>query len=213
MTTAVSRPNRTLADALIPFNGLWADITIVIAGSLLIAAFAQIKISLPFTPVPITGQTFAVLLVGASVGSRRGGLAAVLYLAEGSAGLPVFAGAASGTFWTLVSGGYIVGFIPAAFLVGFLAERGWDRGPWLLAALLAASVLIYLPGLWQLSNELGTDYSTTLEFGLWPFIPGDLAKIILVSLALPTAWSLVSRFDPRTSNSRSQGGTRPDGNP
>ena len=99
MTTAVSRQNRTLSDTLIPYSGLWVDIATIIVGSLIIAAFAQLKFSLPWTPVPITGQTFAVLLVAATVGSKRGGLAAVLYLFEGSAGLPFWAGGASGTVW------------------------------------------------------------------------------------------------------------------
>ena len=123
MTTEVSRQNRTLLDALVPYRGIWVDIATIIVGSLLIAAFAQLKYTLPTTVVPITGQTFAVLLVAATVGSKRGGLAAVLYLFEGSAGLPFWAGGSSGTIWSIVSGGYIVGFIPAAFLVGFLASR------------------------------------------------------------------------------------------
>ena len=207
MTTAVSRQNRTLFDTLIPFSGLWVDIATVIAGSLVIAAFAQLKFSLPFTPVPITGQTFAVLLVAATVGSKRGGLAAVLYLLEGSVGLPFWAGGASGSIWSIATGGYIVGFVPAAFLVGHLAERGWDRGPWLLAALVLANAMIYIPGLWWLSHEIGTNYDGTLEIGLWPFIAGDLAKIVLVSLALPTTWMLYDLYDPR-----SKRGSGPDGN-
>ncbi len=213
MTSAVSRQNRTLSDALIPYSGIWADIATVIVGSLVIAAFAQLKFSLPWTPVPITGQTFAVLLVAATVGSKRGGLAAVLYLFEGSAGLPFWAGGASGSVWSITSGGYIIGFIPAAFLVGFLAERGWDRGPWLLAALIVANALIYVPGVWWLHHELqtlipgGSTFNNTLELGLWPFIAGDLAKIVLVSLALPAAWSLYDRYDPRARRER-----EPDGN-
>ena len=206
MTTAVSRQNRTLSDTLIPYSGLWVDIATVIVGSLIIAAFAQLKFSLPWTPVPITGQTFAVLLVAATVGSKRGGLAAVLYLFEGSAGLPFWAGGASGTVWSITSGGYIVGFIPAAFLVGYLAERGWDRGPWLLAALITANAIVYIPGIWWLHHELqvliegGSTFDNTLELGLWPFIVGDLAKVILVSLALPAGWALYDRYDPRSTD-------------
>ncbi len=208
MTTAVSRQNRTLYDALVPVSGIWVDIVTIIAGSLVIAAFAQLRFSVPWTPVPITGQTFAVLLVAATVGSKRGGLAAVLYLFEGSAGLPFWAGGTSGTVWSIVSGGYIVGFIPAAFVVGYLAERGWDRGPWLLASLVFANALIYIPGVWWLSHELGTNYDKSLEFGLWPFIAGDLAKIILVSLALPTAWTLYDRYDPRSGRRSGSDGNR-----
>ncbi|MDP6822203.1 MAG: biotin transporter BioY [Dehalococcoidia bacterium] len=214
MTSAVSRQNRTLFDVLVPYSGIWANIATIIVGSLVIAAFAQLRFSLPWTPVPITGQTFAVLLVAATVGSRRGGLAAALYLFEGSIGLPFWAGGASGVAWSITSGGYIIGFIPAAFLVGFLAERGWDRGPWLLAALVAANALIYVPGVWWLHHELqtlipgGSTFDNTLELGLWPFIAGDLAKIVLVSLALPAAWSLYDRYDPRARRDRN-----PDGNP
>ena len=213
MTTAVSKQNRTLLDALVPYRGIWVDIATIIVGSLVIAAFAQLKYTLPTTVVPITGQTFAVLLVAATVGSKRGGLAAILYLFEGSAGLPFWAGGSSGTIWSIVSGGYIVGFIPAAFLVGFLAERGWDRGPWLIGALVLANAVIYVPGLWWLGHELGTNYGETLEFGLWPFIVGDLAKIVIVSLTLPAAWSLYNRYDPRSGHSGTSGrGSDPDGN-
>jgi len=207
MTTAVSRQNRTLIDALVPYRGIWVDIATIIVGSLVIAAFAQLKYTLPTTAVPITGQTFAVLLVAATVGSKRGGLAAVLYLFEGSAGLPFWAGGSSGAIWSIVSGGYIVGFVPAAFVVGYLAERGWDRGPWLIVALVLANAVIYIPGLWWLGHELGTSYGKTLEFGLWPFILGDLAKIVLVSLALPSAWTLYDRYDPRSGR-----GSDPDSN-
>lgn len=213
MTTALGRRTGTLSDTLIPYTGFWIDIAIIVAGSLLIAAAAQI--SIPLKPVPVTGQTFAVLLVGVSAGSRRGGLAAVLYLVEGSAGLPFFADGASAKIWAdnsaiwdLATGGYIVGFIPAAFLAGFLAERGWDRGPWLLAAMVVANWLIYIPGLWWLAHQLDTGFNQTLDFGLWPFIAGDLVKIVLVSLTLPAAWSLLSRYDPRL-----QGGAGRDGNP
>ena len=207
MTTAVSRQNRTLSDALIPYSGLWVDIATIIVGSLVIAAFAQFKYTLPTTVVPITGQTFAVLLVAATVGSKRGGLAAVLYLIEGSAGLPFWASGGSGAVWSIATGGYIVGFIPAAFLVGYLAERGWHRGPWLLASLIVANALIYIPGLLWLGSDLGSASGQTLEWGLWPFIPGDLAKIVLVAIALPSAWALYDRYDPR-----SKGGSDSDGN-
>ena len=193
-----------LADAILPVNEttrrLIRDAVLVVAGCLFTALLAQVKIPLGFTPVPITGQTFAVLLVGAALGSRRGAGAMLLYLVAG-AWLPFYAGGASGFVWGLASGGYIIGFIPAAFAVGWLCERGWDRKPWLLLAMLAGNVILYLPGLIQLSLFVpGIDPSiadnrvlaTTLEWGLYPFILGDLIKLVAASLLVPGAWQLVN---------------------
>ena len=195
----------TLADLLLPdASGLARparDLALIIGGSLLVALLAQVKIPLGFTPVPITGQTFAVLLVGAMLGGWRGGAALALYALAG-AGLPFFAGGASGWFWTLPSGGYIVGFIPAAALVGWLCQRGWNRRPWLLAAMLLANAVIYVPGLLQLNLFLPPDATAAWgcadvwQCGLLPFIPGDLVKLIAVSLAVPAGWALLDRFVP-----------------
>ena len=132
------------------------DVALIVVGSLLVALFAQVKIPLGFTPVPITGQTFAVLLVGALLGGWRGGLALALYALEG-AFLPFFAGGASGWFWLLPSGGYIVGFVPAAALVGYLCQLGWNRRPWILAAMLLGNIVLYVPGLLQLNLFLPAD--------------------------------------------------------
>lgn len=178
-----------LADAVVPQFGLWRDVLLILGFSALTAVAAQFSVPLPFTPVPITGQTLAVLLTGAALGSRRGALAMLAYLAEGSVGLPVFAGGGSGLFWTFPSGGYLIGFVAAAFVVGWLVERGLDRKPWVLVAMLAGNAIIYVPGLLQLGFFVG--WSNVLELGLWPFVPGDLAKLYVASLALPTAWVLV----------------------
>src|SRR5688572_28776161 len=115
-------------------GGLVRDITLVAAGSLLIAAAAQLKVFLPFTPVPVTGQTFAVLLIGALYGARRGAATAMTYLALGVMGLPVFSAAPPGPA-ALVSptAGYLAGFVVAAFVTGSLSEKGWDRKPWTAA--------------------------------------------------------------------------------
>lgn len=193
----------TLADILLPDSAGAArvarDVALIVAGSLLVALFAQIKIPLGFTPVPITGQTFAVLLVGALLGGWRGGLALALYAIEG-AFLPFFAGGASGWFWLLPSGGYIVGFIPAAALVGFLCQWGWSRRPWVLLAMLLGNIALYIPGLMQLNLFLPADVATAWgcadvwQCGLLPFIPGDLVKLIAASLVVPAGWALLDRF-------------------
>ena len=193
----------TLADVVLPQAGTPAriirDILLIVAGSLVVALFAQIKIPLGFTPVPVTGQTFAVLLVGASLGGWRGGLALALYAIEG-AFLPFFAGGTSGWFWLLPSGGYIVGFIPAAALVGFLCQWGWSRRPWVLLAMLLGNVVLYVPGLIQLNYFLPADVATAWgcadvwQCGLLPFIPGDLVKLIAASLVVPAGWAVLDWF-------------------
>ncbi len=198
----------TLADVILPDSAgtrrIIRDIALIVAGSLLVALFAQIKIPLGFTPVPITGQTFAVLVVGAMLGGWRGGLSLALYAVEG-AFLPFFAGGASGWFWLLSSGGYIVGFIPAAALVGYLCQMGWSRQPWVLLAMLLGNVALYIPGLIQLNFFLPADAATAWgcadvwQCGLLPFIPGDLVKLIAASLLVPAGWVMLdSLFSART---------------
>ena len=167
------------------------DILLVVGGSLLVAGMAQVRIPLPFTPVPITGQTFAVLLVGATLGAKRGAASLALYLLLGLAGLPFFAGGASGVT-TLVgpTGGYLVGFIVAAYLVGLLAARGLDRRiPSALLAFLAGESVIYLFGVAWLSVYLG--FQQALVAGLLPFLVGDAIKLAASALVLPAAWALV----------------------
>jgi biotin transport system substrate-specific component len=167
------------------------DLLLVTAGALFVAALSQVKIPLPFTPVPLTGQTFAVLLVGAALGAKRGLGSIGLYLLLGACGLPFFAGGASGLSY--LSGptlGYLVGFVAAAALTGFLADRGLDRKvSTALLAFLAGQAVIYLFGLAWLTVLLG--FQQAVLVGLVPFLLGDALKIGAAALALPAAWKLV----------------------
>lgn len=167
------------------------EISLICAGALLVAALAQVRIPLPFTPVPITGQTFAVLLVGAALGSKRGFAALLTYLGMGAAGLPFFAGGASGVSHLLGStAGYLVGFVVAAWLVGWLAERGLERRlPQAVLVFLAGEAVIYLFGVTWLAVVLGSLQKAILA-GFLPFLIGDAVKVIAAALALPAAWRL-----------------------
>jgi biotin transport system substrate-specific component len=185
----------TLRLAVLPGAGLFTDLVLIGLGAGLIAGSAQISIALPFTPVPITGQTFAVLLVGASLGTVRGGTSALLYVLLGIAGAPVYAHGAQG--WAVItgaSGGYLVSYPFAAALTGWLAERHWDRRfSSAVGAMLTGNVLIYLFGLPWLAVVLGTGLEKTLELGLYPFVPGDTFKLYLAAALLPAAWRTVGR--------------------
>jgi biotin transport system substrate-specific component len=145
--------------------------------------------------VPITGQTFAVLLVGASLGAVRGAASLSLYFLLGIVGAPIYAHHDSG--WNVItsaSGGYIVGFVVAAAVTGWLAERRWDRTfSSSIGAMLTGNVIIYLVGLVWLAVVLDTNLEKTLEYGLYPFVPGDIFKLYLAALALPLAWRGVGR--------------------
>jgi biotin transport system substrate-specific component len=166
---------------------------LVVGFALLTALAAQVEIPLWFTPVPITGQTFAVLLTGAALGWRAGAASQALYVGLGAVGLPFYSGGDGG--WEVVTGatgGYLVGFVCAAALVGVLAERRQDRS--VLTAVptfLAGSALIYLCGVAWLARSLGVSGVEAMELGMVPFVIGDLIKIALVGLALPAAWRLV----------------------
>ena len=169
------------------------DGALVLAGSILIALSAQVAIPLPFSPVPLTGQTFGVLLVGALLGSRRGLLSVLVYLVEGAAGLPVFAGGLGG-FPVLLgpTGGYLLGFAAAAALTGWLAERGWDRRILTtLVAMIAGNLLIYAFGLTRLAAFAG--WEAALAAGLLPFLVGDAIKVGLAALLLPQGWRFLGR--------------------
>jgi biotin transport system substrate-specific component len=185
----------TYADILRPSTrrkALAYDVALTIGGSLFIALCARTTIPLPFSPVPITGQTLAVLLIGALLGSRRGSLCLLAYLVEGVVGLPVFAtgGAVGLARLAGPTGGYLVGFVAAAYVTGLLAERGWDRkaGTTLLAMLLGNAV-IYAFGLPWLALLVGSQ--NALALGLYPFIAGDLVKAALATALLPTGWKLL----------------------
>jgi biotin transport system substrate-specific component len=186
----------TLRLAVVPRTGLLVDALLVCAGAGFVALAAQLSIHLGFTPVPITGQTFAVCLVGAAYGPVLGMASMVLYLAVGLAGAPVYADHAHG--WSVVSGatgGYIVGFVAAAALTGFLAERRWDRRfSTAVTAMLTGNVVIYLFGLPWLHHSLNVSWAKALEYGLYPFVAGDVVKVYVAALALPGAWRLVRRL-------------------
>jgi biotin transport system substrate-specific component len=186
----------TLRSAVLSDQRLHVDAVVVGAGAALISLAAQVSIPLPFTPVPITGQTFAVLLVGASLGTARGGSSALLYVLLGIAGAPVYAHGASG--WAVItgaSGGYLVSYPFASALTGFLAERRWDRRfSAAIGAMLTGNVLIYLFGLPWLAVVLHAGLEKTLEYGLYPFVPGDVFKLYLAAALLPGAWRIVERI-------------------
>ena len=183
----------TLRYAAFPRAGLLTDIVLVTLGAGLIAAAAQVSVPLPFTPVPVTGQTFAVLLVGSALGTVRGGSAGSLYLLVGLAGVPVYADGTSG--WAIVSGatgGYLIAFPLAAALAGWLAEHRWDRRfSSAVGAMLTGNVLIYLLGLPWLAVVLDTGLEKTLELGFYPFVVGDMVKLYLAAALLPSAWRLI----------------------
>jgi biotin transporter BioY len=186
------RPPRTLSD-LAGARSLARDAALVLAASLCTALMAQIQIRLAFTPVPITGQTFAFLVSGAALGSRRGGLSQLVYVLMGAVGLPFYAGESHGLA-TLMgpSGGYLIGGIVAAYGVGLLAERGFDRRPWTaLVAMVVGEALVYAPGLINLARFVPA--ARLAVDGLYPFIPGDVLKMLLAAGVLPLAWRIVGR--------------------
>jgi biotin transport system substrate-specific component len=183
----------TLADVALPRAGVAPTLFLVLGASIVTALAAQIEVRLPWTPVPITGQTFAVLLTGAVLGARRAFLAQLLYLAEGAAGLPVFAGGAAGVARLVgPTGGYLIAFPFAAALTGALAQRGWDRHvATMVAAMLLGSVVIFGGGLLWLSRFVPPQ--TLLAAGLLPFVPGDLIKTTLAAVVFPSVWRWVGR--------------------
>lgn len=189
----------TLSAKLIP-DSLASSIVLVAAGSALMAVSARFSHQFSFSTVPITGQTFAVLLIGALYGSRLGAATLLAYLAEGAAGMPVFAGGLGGVSAIATpSGGYLFGFVIAAYTVGWFAERGWDRSRWIVLPMLLANAVLYVPGIIWLHQQFDIvgkpiTWSTSLDYGLWPFVAGDLAKLVAASLAVPAGWTIVERL-------------------
>jgi biotin transporter BioY len=227
----------TLADAIFPrFDSgtrtaaLARDVVLMVGFAAFVALAAQIQVRLPWTTVPITGQTFAVLVAGGALGVRRGVGSMLIYAVAGMFLLPIFTPGSDATagawdlhfilpwsgnqayLWNITSGGYIVGFVLAAGLVGYLCERGWDRGSWAQLAMLGGAALVYLPGLLWLGYLIATDWTLpgtetvlsdvitgsstldkTLKGGLYPFIVGDLMKLLAAALVLPAGWLLVRR--------------------
>ncbi len=183
-----------LVDIVIPRKGLLTDTALVFGFALLTALSAQL--SFWIGPVPITGQTFAVLLAGAVLGSVRGALSQLTYLAIGATGIPFWfaAGGVPGIARLLgPTGGYLLGFVAGAFITGWLAEKGWDRSVWKTAlAMLAGNVVIYVFGLSRLAFFVPKN--SILQVGLYPFIAGDAIKLVAASLALPGSWQMLKRL-------------------
>lgn len=178
--------------ALAPLD--WTrSVGLVIVFSLFIAAFAQF--SIPIGPVPITGQSFAVLLTGALLGSRLGAAAVIAYLIEGALGLPFFAGGGAGIVRFLgPTGGYLVAFPAAAFITGAFAEHGWDKNYFSAAAAMAiGSIVIFLGGWAWYAILTNTPPVTAFQISVLPFLLGDVVKIALGAAVLPTGWALLKR--------------------
>jgi biotin transport system substrate-specific component len=209
MTIAIPRLDRstaadrglTIADFLVPIrlgeriNARARDVVLVVAGALFIYLTSLIVIPIAGSPVPITGQTFGVLLVGGSLGLRRGAVAVALYVLLGVVGLPFFAEGKGGLsiIWG-ATGGYLVGFILAGAVVGRLAELGWDRKiGGALGAMVVGSAVIYAVGLPWLKVVTGWTVEETIAHGLTPFLIGDTLKIILAAVLFPAAWWVVGR--------------------
>lgn len=172
-------------------------VAMVVAGSLLVAGLAQVSVKLPFTPVPITGQTLGVLLVGASLGLELGVASMLLYLAEGAVGLPFFAEARSGADvlgLSSATGGYLWGFVITAAVVGWLSRRGWDRSlRGSIGAMFVGEIVLYAAGVPWLMAALDLPLEEGLQLGLYPFIVGDTLKLLIAAGLLPAAWRVVGR--------------------
>jgi biotin transport system substrate-specific component len=173
----------------------WTRSALVVVGfSLLTAAAAQVVVPLPWTPVPLTGQTFAVLLTGALLGPRLGALAMLAYLAEGAAGLPFFRGGAGGVgHFAGATAGYLLAFPAAAYVTGALAERGWDRRYLPAAAAMALGSVVILACGWAWLALMFWTPAEAFWLGVAPFLPGDVLKIALAAAALPAGWALLRR--------------------
>lgn len=207
MTLAIPRLDRstveehglTIADFLVPIrvgerlNVRLRHIALILLGALFVSICAQIYV--PIQPVPFTGQTFGVLVTGAALGFRRGALSLAVYLLVGAVGLPVFAqGRAGIDVISGVSGGYLIGFLLAAAVVGRLAELGWDRQiAGSIGAMLIGNALIYAVGLPWLATIGHFSVQDTIAFGLTPFLVWDAAKLAVAAGIFPLAWWLVGR--------------------
>jgi biotin transport system substrate-specific component len=177
-------------------NVAWR-VFLTFAGSWLVAALAQFEIKLPFTPVPLTGQTLGVLLVGASLGAGLGGVSMLLYLAQGALGLPFFSGGDAGVEFLRLSaatGGYLWGFVLSAAVVGALAQRGWDRSiRTSIGAMFIGEVVLYAVAIPWLMHALDVPLGEALELGLAPFVVGDALKLFAAAGLLPLAWRVVRK--------------------
>lgn len=189
--------SKVLADRIFPQEGIAADAVRIVAATVLLALCAHIVIPLPWTPVPITGQTFGVLLVGVLLGARRGGLALVLYLLEGAAGLPVFQplGLAGAARFLGPTAGYLISYPVAAFVTGWMVERGTQLGAArgetsrlsaaaLIGGLISGDAIIFASGCLWLAVGLGLGWKLALQQGALPFVPGEAAKMLSIIAAV-----------------------------
>lgn len=182
----------TIYDLIKP-SERWMEIPLLFGFNLLLVGCAYLSFNLPFSPVPITAQTFGALLVAMALGRARGTAVILAYLAEGAAGLPVFAGGKAGIV-TLAgpTGGYLIGFLVAAFVVGWLADNGWDKGyVKSIAAMTIGTAIIFTCGLAQLT--LFAPMASLFALGFWPFLPGAIVKISLAAVILPSVWKFINR--------------------
>ncbi|MCK4903792.1 MAG: biotin transporter BioY [Candidatus Marinimicrobia bacterium] len=173
-----------LTEQLIKSKSLTANIVITLSGSILLALLARLSIPVPFSPVPITGQTFGILFLGTILGSRLGVLSVIAYISEGLIGLPVFAGGTAGFLYLLgPTGGYLIGFIPAVYLVGYLSEKGWtNKFTTTFTTMIICTVIIFIFGISWLAVTAG--FETALSIGLYPYLPGAAVKIILATVVV-----------------------------
>jgi biotin transport system substrate-specific component len=186
---AVARP-AVLGD-LVP-GRLVRDVALVLGAAVFVGVAAQISIPIPHTPVPVSGQTFAVLLSGAALGLNRAALSMALYALVGVLGVPWFASGASG--WHFASFGYVLGFVLAGAVVGALAARGGDRSPLrTVATMTLGTLLIYAAGVPWLMAMTHANLSQAVTMGVRPFLVGDALKVLLAAGLLPGAWRLVRR--------------------
>ena len=192
--TAVARPGTVLADLLPASTRARAharDLALVLGGAAFTGLAAQLAVPVPGSPVPVTGQTLAALLVGTALGTRRGVASLALYLLAGLAGLPWFAAGSSGPGATL---GYVIGFVVAGALVGELARRGADRGPLrTAAAMVLGNLAVYAVGVPYLAVSLHVGLAEAASYGFYPYLLGDALKIVLATGLLPAAWKLAGR--------------------
>lgn len=197
---AQAMTDRVLTEAFGPSEGAALRIKqafLVVAGIALLAIMAKIKLPVPPSPVAVNMGTFAVLTIGAAYGARLGLVTILGYMLIGALGFDVFQSSTAGLsgidYMTGSTGGYLLGYVMATVLLGALARRGWDRSVlWMAVAMLAGNVILYVPGLLWLGQVYGWD-KPILEWGLTPFVIGDLMKLALAAMILPAAWKLVGR--------------------
>lgn len=184
----------TIAGIYRPYEkvrGIIYDIFIIIFGSLLVAFSANLRFYLPFSPVPVTAQTFVVLILGILLGSKRGALTMLAYIVEGLAGLPVFTNGIGLVALAGPTGGYLIGFVAAAYITGLLAEMGWDRKivTTIAAMILGDSIILTFGFAWL---AILTNFKTAFLAGFLVFIPGDILKVTFAGVVLPNIWKLIN---------------------